>query len=133
MSRTPAPDRGPQDHAAPTPAALPLASAEMLPPFDADLDGMDDDVLAEFVGDLADDRSRDDDRDAALRDALRQWGRRTFGTVDAFFVEVHARSGYTVGHVRNALTYPKGGKVLDAAVELYRERTGSPSPRAVAA
>ena len=106
------------------------AHSDDVQPESADLDEMDDGALADVVTGLADDRDRDNDRDALLRDALRQWGKRTFGTVDAFFVEVHARSGYTVGHVRNALTYPKGGKVIDAAVELYRERTGQTVARA---
>ena len=63
--------------------------------------------------------------DQRLRDALREWGAAEFGTVDGLCREVADRTGYTVAHVKNDLTYPKGGKALAAAVELFRERTAA--------
>ncbi|MAQ92644.1 MAG: hypothetical protein CMM84_03810 [Rhodothermaceae bacterium] len=87
--------------------------------------GLSDPDLAALLIDLAAERDRSEDRDSLLRDSLRQWGRRTFGTVDAYYVELHTRTGYTVGHIANAHTSAKSAAVLDAAVALYREVTGS--------
>ena len=80
-------------------------------------------AASEVKAQLDADADARDARDQRLRDALRKWGASEFGTVDAFCVEVARRSGYTVAHVKNDLTYPKGGNALDEAVELFRQRT----------
>lgn len=67
-------------------------------------------------------------REQDIRDALRDWGRSAFGTVDAFCIEVASRAGVSVAHARNALTYPKSQAVFDEAIALFRERTSQPAP-----
>ena len=81
-------------------------------------------AAAEVKAQLDADADARNARDQRLRDALRKWGASEFGTVDAFCVEVAGRTGHTVAHVKNDLTYPKGGNALDAAVKLFRERAG---------
>ena len=73
------------------------------------------------LDELAARRATAPDWEQALRDGLREWASEHYGTVDAFCVAVAQRGGWTVAHVRNALTYPKGRAVLDAAVEVYLE------------
>ena len=98
------------------------------------------DVLVEQISDLAADRDRDtivaDDperdrralRDDDLRAGLREWGGLTFGTVDAFTLEVAGPLGLSFSHVRNALYMPRSRDVLDGAVALFRERTAEAAP-----
>ena len=97
-----------------------------------DLESLHDDVLIDHIDDLAAVRESSDDRDAKLRAALRQWGGRRYGTVDAFCVVVAGRVPCTVAHARNALFIPKSQAVLDEAVALYREETGSGRARQAA-
>ena len=100
------------------------------PPPDGSHDDLKDlapDTLREIIGDLADDRSGRDDRDDRLRAALRAFAVAEFGTIDAFAVEVGQRAGVTFSHVRNCLFYKPSDTVLDAAVEVFRERTAGPT------
>lgn len=93
---------------------------------------LDDDALAVVVEDLSIQRDQlvqqlDEatKRDAILRVAVREWGRRHFGSLDAFCVEIADRMEVSISHVRSSL-YQRGRSrdVVDEAVAIYRERTG---------
>lgn len=103
-----------------TPHAAPDRAA--LPPIHVDVGRLAAPALLGHLDALTAERERSDDRDAALRAALREWGAREFGSVDEFAVEVGRRMGRTFSHVRNSLFGPRSNGVLDAAVAVYRER-----------
>ena len=88
-----------------------------------DLASLDADVLAETIDDLAALREASDEREDALRASLREWGKREYGSFDAFAVAVGERAGVTFSHVRNALFYAKSARIVGEALALYRERT----------
>ena len=92
---------------------------------------LDDDALAVIVDDLSTQRDQlvqqlDEatKRDAVLRVAVREWGRRHFGSLDAFCVEIADRMDVSISHVRSSL-YQRGRSrdVVDEAIAIYRELT----------
>ena len=89
-------------------------------------------ILAEREGaarEAAEAEAEREARDDELLDALREWAKPEFGSVDWLAVEVARRSGLSFGHVRNVLYGQKrSAAVLDDAVALFRERTGDARP-----
>ena len=83
-------------------------------------------ALCDAVDLLSSQREASAERDEALCVALREWGKREFGSVDNLCVEVGRQLGVTFSHVRSSLFQPNRSQaVLDAAVALYRERSGT--------
>ena len=98
-----------------------------------DVVDLDDDALTGLVTTLSHERAylarqleEAPDREAVLRVAVREWGRRHYGSLDRFCVEIADRMDVSISHVRSSL-YQSGRSrdVVDTAVALYLEATAA--------